>query len=114
MYVSKQGILLSVFPHVQPLILCKHTEHHLRQQLATKATRKLPYTCTYRIVTVFTIHGVKELLNNELKELLLQSSLIHTFLSVKLNPQLLSKVDRVQLRNCLKLGEETAIYMCRK
>lgn len=48
-----------------------------------------------------TVHGVKEFLDNELEELLLQSSLVHTLLSIKLNPQLLSKVNWIQVRDCL-------------
>ena len=50
---------------------------------------------------VLTIHGVKEFLDEELEELLLQSSLIHTLLSIKFNPKLLSKVNWIQVRDCL-------------
>ena len=52
---------------------------------------------------VLTIHGVKEFLYDELEELLLQSSLVHSLLSIKLYPKLLPKINRVQVRDCLQL-----------
>ena len=52
---------------------------------------------------VLTIHGVKELLDNELKELLLQPPLVDALLPLELHPELLAQVYRVEIGNGFQL-----------